>query len=447
MNNYLIHNAKVCLENEIIISDVLIEDGIVSKIGNKLQCNESIKINADGNYLMPGFIDIHTHLDDVITGCKLADDYESGSKIALLNGITTLYSFITQKKEKTLSQEILESKNKASNKTYANLGWHITPIDFSDEAIEEIISCIKEGFRTIKLYTTYKEAGIYSSYDQILALAEKLKKYDVCFLIHCEDDDTISNKNINDFDLTNAYSHCFVRSEEAEVIAVKRIIEIAKKTESKFHIVHVSSNEALELINQAKKGIMITCETGPHYLTFDENLLLQNSGFKFLCTPPFRSKSNKLKLRESAEIGMIDFFATDHCAFFKTDKTNKTNNIQLIPKGIPGIGALVPIVYNLYKDAADKGILKFVKHLSSEPAKFLNLFPRKGIVRQGCDADLLILNTNGVHRKIKSTLKNVYDPYDNLQTNLSLEYVFLNGELMVKKNEFVYAGQPKGEIL
>lgn len=448
MSNCIIKNAKICFPDRIQNSDLWIKDGKIFRIENNIDdSNIFTVIDAKGEFLLPGFIDIHTHLDDQIGDYVVAENYLSGSKIALLNGITTLYSFITQRKEETLSESIFSTIQKTKKQSFCNIGWHITPINISEDSITEIISWIKKGFRTIKLYTTYKESNIFSTYDQIKYLANKLKEYDISILVHCEDENILSKIEKRDIDNKNFYNHSIMRPKKAEYEAIKNIIDIAKDTGVKFHIVHVSSAESLELINKAKKEIDITCETGPHYLMFEDTNLKGEYGYQLLCTPPFGDNFNKIKLREQAVNGLIDFYATDHCAFSKKDKAENKNDLTLVPKGIPGIGALVPIIFDLYKAQGESGIIEIAKRLSENPARFLNLFPKKGIIKEGSDADFVILDTYGERRQIRSSLADVYDPYKTFYTNLNFSYVFLKGELLVKENVIVYEGLPTGELL
>ncbi len=447
MNDILIYNAKICLPDRIINSGVLIKDGIIHKVGiGENDVGDCEKINARGDYLLPGFIDIHTHLDDIIGGYNLADSYRSGTKTALVNGITTIFSFITQKKNETLSASINKIQHKASGNIFCNLGWHLTPAGVDSNNISDLQEKLKNGFRTIKLYTTYKEAGIYFSYEQIKLIAEVARENNAVILVHCEDEDILADLLKNKYDFSDSFSHSLMRPEKAEITAVKKIIQIAKETDAGFHVVHVSSPESVDLINEAKNEARVTFETCPQYLLFNNSFLKGENGFAYLCTPPLRDETSQLSLYEKSINGEIDIYATDHCAFNKKDKSEHKNNLMKVPKGLPGIGALVYIIYEINKYKGDKCFLHMAKHLSENPSKIISQFPKKGIIREGSDADLILIGT-GEKRFIKSTGSDCYDPYNEYETDLNISYVFLRGEIVVRENMLISNEQAKGQMI
>jgi len=446
LKEYYIHNAKICFEDRIEKSGLWIKDGLIHEIGENLNVPETVyKIDAKGDYLLPGLIDVHTHLDDTIGEYYLADTYKSGSRIALQNGITTLYSFITQSPNKTLSDCINEARVKAENNSFTHIGWHLTPTEKDEESIAELINLVKSGYRTLKLYSTYKESGIFSSYDQISLLAEKLSDYDVTILVHCEDEEVLNSVNPSELDSSSEYSHAVSRPVKAEVRAVEQIIQIAQSSGARFHIVHVSSNEALELINEAKMEVHITSETGPQYLLLNEDYLKAEDGYQYLCSPPLRSERVRLAMYESFINGKVDLLATDHCAFRKEDKSNNNSNHYAVPKGLAGLGALVPLAYEILKYKGEVTFLGMNKLLSANPAKLVGKYPQKGSIRIGSDADLVLLK-DGNKRLIKSSLSDSFNPYERMETSLNVTHVFLGGDLVVSENEIIES-EPKGKLL
>jgi dihydropyrimidinase len=447
LKDLLIHNAKVCLPEEIINSNVWIKDGVIHKIGiDKKEPEDVERIDAQGNYLLPGFIDVHTHLDDVIGGYNLADTYSSGTAIALLNGITTLYSFVTQGEDESISESINTTKKKANGKIFCNVGWHVTPTNYTKDNLTELEDLLRKGLKTIKLYTTYKEAGIYSSYKQIKKLAEIVKQYNAAIMVHCEDEEVIMESSGNNYDLTNSFSHTLMRPKEAEIKAVENIIDIAKETGARFHIVHVSSPEPIDLIKQAGSEVKITSETGPQYLILNDIFLKGESGYQYLCTPPLRDEFSQLSLYEKTINNEIDIYATDHCAFTKMEKSKNKNDITMVPKGLPGIGALVPLVYGINKYKGKECFLHMAKHLSENPAKLTGIFPKKGIIKEGSDADLVLV-TEGKNMNVKATLNDSYDPYEGYETDLNILKVILKGETVVNENALINRELPKGKII
>lgn len=444
MMKTLIKNGKVCLKNKIEVCDLLIADGKISSIGADNPEAEKI-IDAKGHYVLPGFMDIHTHVHDKIGGYDLADTYQSATKIAILNGITTIYNFITQPPDETLLAAIQKADHKSKGNTFCNVGWHLTPTQFNESAWEEINDCISKGFKSFKFYTTYKEAGLYSSYEQIKLIANRVKEKDVTILVHCEDEH-ILQINASNIDRANPYSHTLMRPPSAEWVAIEKVLQIAKETGVKFHIVHVSTTKGVELIHSYKLNSAITYETAPHYLLLNEKKLQEETGYYYLCSPPLRSEKNRSELYQQAQDGLIDVYATDHCPFLKRDKDVNKENIQKTPKGIAGLGALVPLIFQLYKGKGDAGISELSQRLSKNPAKVVGLYPRKGIIKVGADADLVILKDSDQKKEVVSSFSDTYQPYHDFYSTLQIKSVFLEGKLVVENDKIVEPNRPLGKI-
>ena len=457
-NKILIKNGNAILEDRVLKSDILIENGKISAIENiDYKIENCVQIDADGCYIMPGIIDMHTHLDDYIGDYYLADTYTSASSIALKNGITTLFNFITQK-DKPIKEEVEialdkiskninnssshelvhRMRNKESNNSLCHFRFHLTPTNFSDESCKEIISLIENGYKTFKFYTTYKKAGIYFSYKKIEEIINKFKEYDLTYLIHCEDEDILSAIDTTDFDYSNAFTHTLLRPAYAEVRAIGKILEIAERTKAKIHIVHTTTAEGAELIYKFKqKYDNVTNETCPQYLFLNEDYLKAENGHRYLCTPPLRTKENSEKMKQYVKDNYFDVIATDHCAFLKKDKDNINNDIINVPSGLPGIGALPGLVFNVYENFSyvgnssglSKDLIQISHLLSTNPAKICGLYPNKGVIRKNADADLNIFRLNDNLTNIQSSESDCYEPYDGFKTKYDVSSTILNGKI------------------
>ncbi|MDD5362584.1 MAG: amidohydrolase family protein [Ignavibacteria bacterium] len=437
-NEILIKNGNVVFENDVLKTDVLIKNGVISKFGN-IESETANIIDAEGDYVFPGFIDMHTHLDDFIGKYYLADTYSTASEIALENGITTLFNFITQKKGNTLIHELelalekLESRRIAlaeQNQDLCNIAFHLTPVTFTDEDWNDIEYLISIGFKTFKFYTTYKFAGIYSSYERIEEILTRLKEYDVTTLIHCEDNDLIESIDTEKHDLTKAFTHTLLRPSEAEITAVKKILSLAEKTGAKIHIVHVSTKEAAELIYEYRKSYdNVTCETCPQYLFLDSEKLKTPGGHRFICSPPLRSPDNRIAMSELARKSYFNVFATDHCAFQQKDKDSFSADIRDVPNGLAGLGALPGLIFNLYGDLNNEIIVDISKRISTNPALITGLYPMKGTIMEDSDADIVILNFNG-EKDIVSSHSFCYETYMGMKTKMNIKYTLLKGKIV-----------------
>ncbi len=449
MNSILIKNGLVCFEDGVRRGDVFIRREKISSSFAGSAADEII--NADGCYVMPGMIDIHTHLYDKIGNYNLADGYEAGTKIAVLNGITSLYNFVTQGRNETLKDSIEKARVKAKGKSYCDYGWHLTPTAAGEEKYKEAEEAIENGFKTFKFYTTYRNAGLYTSYNELEKVFAGLGKHDITFLMHCEDNGIIEAESEKEFDFTKPFTHTLLRPKQAEIKAIGNVINAAMKYNARLHIVHVSTAEGAELINKAKGKMRITCETAPHYLFLNNDLLKKENGHGWICSPPLRDKENTKEMTEKAKQGYFDIFATDHCAFLKRDKDNgffsKVPDIRKVPNGIAGIGALPHLTFKLYSDNFRNGIFELSRRLSVNPAKITGIYPKKGVIREGSDADLVILNASGEEREIKSSLSDVYETYPRKKTKLNFKYVIVRGNVIVKDNRITNEKNFAGECI
>lgn len=444
----VIRNGNVCLENAIEAKDILVEDGKISALGSFREADPSAKvIDAKGCFILPGFIDIHAHIDDQIGRFYLADTYQSGTQVAVRNGITTLYTFITQDWQERLSEAIADAKAKAIGHCYCDYLWHITPTVFDENGHREIEKAIQTGLRSIKLYTTYKNAGIFSDYYQIAEVVRRYAPRGVQFLVHCEDESLLNQVDIGQLDLRNPFTHARMRPKEAEIKAITEILNIATKHEARVHIVHVTTPEGVELVQRAKARAPVTCETAPHYLWLNETWLQRPDGHRWLCTPPLRSEADQERLRQLAASGAIDLFATDHCAFRKADKDNWHKDIRDVPNGIAGIGALPHLAYALLQTHGDKALMELAQRISTAPARAFRLYPQKGTIQPGADADLAIVDVHGKSRAIQSSLEDVHETYPDLRSTLDFKYVLVGGQVVVSDNELLDGILPEGGCL
>ncbi len=440
----LIKNGLLCLENEILRQDLLIDSGKIISTGTNTNSDDAQVVDASGQYVGPGFIDFHVHLDDRIGAYDLADNWNSGSKIAVQNGITSMINFITQRPAQSFSQAVRSAMKKAEGNSFCDYHWHLTPTLFDEALWPELDEWISKGFRTVKLYTTYRNAGIFSDYDQIEFIFSKLKNKPVTFLIHCEDDGILSAARVDPEQLSSSYAQALLRPAEAEIRAIKKLTELAQKYRVSLHIVHVSTLEGVKLINESRTQLKVTCETCPQYLFFSEDDLKEPDGYRLICSPPLRKAENITAMREAALSGLFDLYATDHCAFLKKDKRGSNpNDIRAVPNGIPGIGALIPLIFNLY--TSKYRITEWVNRLSTNPARISGIYPKKGTLLPGSDADVVIFSTNGSERKIRSSYADVYDPYDSFTTTLNIRDVFLRGHPVIAGGRFINDQIPEGQ--
>ena len=432
----LIKNLNIVSSKEVFKGDILIEDDRFIKVGNfNYEKVVDEIIDREGYYAFPGFIDFHVHLDDQIGEFQIADNYQVGTQKALKNGITTLMTFVTQSKTTSLKDSLQIALNKTTDNLYCDVGYHLTPITFSDNDYSDIQDLIKQGYRTFKFYTTYKNAGIYADYKAIENFIKHFIEEDIKILVHCEDDEILQSAIKKSNKDEGFIYHSKSRPQQAEVFAVKRMIDISKKYKFPIHIVHVTLAESVKLLEIAKHECPITYETGMQYLYFDESVYFQENANYYFCTPPFRSGENVIEMNKLVLSDNFDIFATDHCPFTIQDKDKYKQNQDLIPNGLPGLEFLPQLAFNLFEEKSDNNLSMLCKKLSENPAKLIDQFPDKGIIKDGAFADLVLCKF-GENKNLKGD-KRLFNIYQNYQTDLEISEVFFKGKRVVENNNLV----------
>ncbi|MFZ5432877.1 MAG: dihydroorotase [Calditrichota bacterium] len=444
----LICGGQVIHDSGSDVCDVLIEEGRIAAIGINLpRPVDALMIDACGLTVLPGMIDFHVHVDSRIGRYELSDTYHSGSKAAVLAGVTTLIGFVTQAPHKSLRECVDDARAKVNDRSYADVAVHLTPTRFAETDWQDIDDLIEVGCRTFKFYTTYKAAGLYQDYSTLSDIMRRLSDRNVRILIHAEDQDVLDAADREYADAKDIFSYAKLRSPQAEVAAIRHVAELARETGASIHIVHVSTAEGARLINEYRSTTAISCETAPQYLLLNDDLLAARNGHRYLCTPPLRSEENRRAMEQHAVSGLFDIFATDHCPFRRKDKDTVNGDVRNVPSGLAGVGGLVPLLYEQLVIRNQLPLTDLVKRLSTNPAQLAGLYPRKGAIQVGTDADLLILNRNGSPRPILSSYSDCYETYPDHTTTLDFQYVFLRGEIVVKDNMLTNPEQPTGRAL
>jgi dihydropyrimidinase len=443
----LVRGGTVWDEHGARRADVLVEGETIAAVGELSGAvGEAEVIDATGLDVLPGLIDLHVHVDDRIGGVEIADGFPSGSEIAVRNGITTLVSFATQGPDETLDGAVRRWLARADGRSHCDVAFHLTPTGWPWDW-QEVERMVGRGFSTFKLYTTYRPAGLYTDYERLEEIMRRLARLDAGVLVHCEDDGTLARIDANALDLHDPVAHARLRPEEAEVAAIRRVLEIAGRTGCRLHVVHVSTADGAALIDKTRPRQPVTCETAPHYLLLDDALLADVQGHSFLCTPPLRPEATRERMEAGAVAGGFDLFATDHCPFRRADKVARGEDIRTVPNGLPGLGALVPMVFELLVATHHRPLSELVVRLAANPARVAGLYPRKGVLREGSDADLVVLDPAGQPRPVVSTLADCHDPWSGRTTTLTVRRVLRGGEIVVRDGRLVSPGRPGGRTL
>ena len=442
----LIAGGTVVTEEGPAHLDVRVVGERVTALGRLAPQLDEVVLDATGLFILPGMIDVHVHIDDRIGECELGDDFPSASEIAVRTGVTTLAGFVTQGSHEALSKAVARCVARGSGRSHCDYTFHLTPTGWpwNWREIEELIG---RGFSTLKLYTTYREAGLFTDYAKLEEVMSRLAKAGARLLVHCEDDQTLAGVTASWINPADARGHALLRPERAEVVAIRNVLRLAEETNCLVHVVHVSTAEGAAAIGEARLRCRVSCETAPHYLLLDDSVLAGESGYRFLCTPAMRAATTRAQVETAAGAGAFDLYATDHCAFTKADKDRYRDDFRRVPKGLPGLGALVGLVHELLVKRHGLPLSELATRLAANPAKLLGLFPRKGTIAVGSDADLVVLDPAGPERPVVSSLADCYETYPDRTTTLDIRYVLVRGRPVVSGNTLLKAAQPGGVCL
>lgn len=441
--NTLVRNGRLVLDSGIVESDLFVEGEKIAALGKGLPADGAKVIDAAGCYVLPGLIDFHTHVDDRIGRFYLADDYERGTRVALLNGITTLCTFVTQGPDNTLRQALQTARRKAEGRCHTDVAWHLTPTTFAESDWHDLEALARSGYRTFKFYTTYRNAGIYADEHLLEGVFRRLGPLGVRFLVHCEDDARIAAVDAASLDLAKGSSHARLRPEEAEILSIEALLALAQRCRVSLHVVHVSTHGGAERIVAARGDQDVTCETCPQYLWLDEGWLDRPDGHRWICSPPLRN--GRERFRELARAGAFDMIATDHCPFAKTDKDDwDGKDVRTVANGLVGIGALPHLAWKLWGCDPDRAAQELALRLSRNPAERLGYGDRKGALKVGLDADLAILDPEATLRPVQSSLADVHESYPGFQSPLAFRHVLLRGVHAVEDGRLAGSLQPTG---
>ena len=441
----VIKGGKVATATDVFEADLLIEDGVITQIAKKIDVADAEVIDASGKYVMPGGIDPHTHLDMPFNNTVTDDDWESGTIAAAFGGTTTILDFCLSAGETKLADAVAKWHTKAQGKAVIDYGFHLMITDFTPETEKELPTILKqEGITSMKVFMAY--AREFQSSDRTLFKAFKIgKETDTVVMVHCENgsvidelvDEALANGN------TEPIYHALTRPEAVEGEATKRAIELANIAGAKLYVVHVTCKEAVdEIIRAREKGYDVLGETCPPYLTLDISKLAQPGfeGAKYVWSPPLRPAYHQEVLWNALKAKQLQTIGSDQCSFsFKGKKELGLNDFSKIPNGGPFIEDRFGI---LYSEGVAKGrinINEFVDMISTSAAKTFGLFPKKGTIAIGSDADIVLFDPD-VKRVISAQTHHMnvdYNPYEGWEVTGEVQSVLVRGQYVVKDKKFV----------
>jgi len=452
----IIKSGNIITASEIYTADILIEGEKITAIGRDLKTGTDTQIvDAKGKNVLPGGVDVHTHFDLPMFGTVSSDDHYTGHKAAAFGGTTTVIDFIAQDKE-SLLENVKIWHLKADNKAAIDFSFHMNVTQFNENVKKEIPLLRKEGINSLKVFTAYngrlrlQDGEIY----QVMRIA---KDNGLLVMVHAENGDVIEYLVAEALleGRTTPEWHAYTRPALGAVESVYRVISLAEQTGAPVYIVHMNTKGGVDHVRNARlAGQPIMGETCPQYLFFTIDDIKREDGDKWICSPPMRSKSDNAGIWKAVIDGTMQVISTDHCPFFYDGtkpieyegqkiaipgKELGEGDFTKIPNGLPAVGDRLLILWSFGVGSGKITANQFVEMTSTNPAKIFGLYPKKGTLLPGSDADITIWDPNKEidYGVAYSKHRTDYNLFEGWKLKGIIEKVFLRGKLIVNGQEWL----------
>jgi dihydropyrimidinase len=449
----LIRNGTVVTARDTKLADVLIEGERIKEVREGIPADGAAVIDAAGMYVIPGGIDAHTHLDMPFGGTTSADDFETGTRAAAFGGTTSIVDFAIQGRGTRMRDALDTWLKKGEGRACIDFGLHMIVTDLGASGLEDMDEMVNEGVASFKLFMAYPNVLMVDDATIFKALSRTAKN-GALICMHAENGsviDVIVAKALAEGKTAPVY-HALTRPTRAEAEAVHRAIALAEIAGAPVYIVHLSSEDALNEVREARdRGVPAFAETCPQYLLLSiEELERPNfEGAKYVFTPPLRTRENLPKLWDGLKHDHLQVVSTDHCPFcFEDQKILGKDDFTKIPNGGPGIENRLQLIYHYGVNAGKLSMNRFVEITSTTPARIFGMYPRKGEIAAGSDADIVIwdpkapftISAKTHHMRVDYSMFEGYEVQGNARTVIS------RGEVIVDGGQF-YGKAGRGEYL
>lgn len=448
MRQFMLTGGSVVNSGGVVRGDVLVRDEQVAAVGDLSgNMDEAIeRIDCIGRLLVPGGVDVHTHLDSPMMGTVTSDDFETGTRAAACGGTTTLVDFAMQVPGTRLLKSLDNHRAKAVGKAAIDYGLHMCVTDLYDGAVDEFPEIVQSGVSSFKVFMAYR--GSLMVHDgELFDILRKSRTVGGQVCIHAENGDVIDRLSAEMVERgrTGPASHELSRPPATEVEAVRRAIQIGRMADAPIYFVHLSTEGAVDAVADARsRDWAVAGETCTHYLTLDRSLY-DAPGFepaKVVLTPPLRSGEHRDALWRGLNAGTLGVVSSDHCPFCLQEKLRLGGeDFRAIPNGGPGVEHRMLVMYANGVATGRISMEKFVDLTSTAPARQFGLFPTKGQIAPGADADIVVLDSAG-HTQISSETQNQrmdYTPYEGWEVPATISAVYSRGELVAEQGRYVGA--------
>jgi dihydropyrimidinase len=446
----LISGGTVVTASDTYQADVLVEDEKILSVGRTGETGD-LTIDATGRYVIPGGIDVHTHLDMPFGGTVSSDDFFTGHRAAAFGGTTTHIDFAIQPKGVTLRETLDMWHEKANGKAAVDYGFHLAITDLPDTILQEIKECPDWGVTSLKLFMAYKGALMVDDATLFRAM-EQAAEHGLLIMVHAENGDAIDIlvKDALAAGHTEPKYHALTRPPELEAEATNRAIRLAEVAGAPLYVVHVTNEGAVEAIRLARgRGKPIYGETCVQYFFFTKDDLARPGfeGAKWVCSPPYREKSDQEALWQAVLVNDLQAISTDHCPFwFKGGQDDRPagkelgrNDFSKIPNGCPGIEDRMMVLYTSGVRGGRFSLNRWVELCCTNPAKLFGIYPDKGVIAPGSDADIVVWDPEATHTISAKThhQRTDYNLYEGMKVTGMPSVVLSRGRILVQDGKWL----------
>ncbi|MFW6071105.1 MAG: dihydropyrimidinase [Candidatus Bipolaricaulota bacterium] len=439
--DYLIKNGLIVQNGNVFKGDIGVTGEKIAIVGSSVDGENPDQIyDANGAYVVPGLIDSHTHMQLPVAGNVSSDDFFTGGRAAAHGGVTTIIDFTTPGPDQGLVSGIKERKEQAS-KCPVDYSFHGTLYGYDDVEPGDLEEAIEQGVTSFKFFTAYGESDRRTPDGELSRALKEVGEVGGLAMVHCENDEII-RKNRDELasrDKKSIEYHPASRPDYSESEAVGKVVHLTEAMDGRLLLAHLSTRKSVELLKQGKDlGLDVSGETCPQYLILDESSYEEKNGHRYAATPPLRLKEDQEALWRALETGTLDSLATDHCPFWNEQKDEFRNDFLNIPQGLPGVETLGSLVYTEGVRKDRLSIERFVELISEKPARRFGLYPRKGSLRPGTDADILVFDPDKSKsvKPEKLHMNTDFNPFTGKTAYGWPRFVFLRGRPILEEEEF-----------
>lgn len=440
----LVRGGTLVLPDGLTQQDFVVVNGQITTMGLDLQIPESGEIlQVDNRLILPGCIDSHVHFGLRAGGRVTCDDFTSGSLAAVHGGVTTVIDYMDPVPGTGLAEAYALRRGEADGKIYTDYSLHAVLTDWTDHTRVAMQKLVAEGITSVKLFMVYDQRVDDKTLMDVLAVSRGEG-----FLVttHCESSVLLEYflNQARNSNCTGIRQHCLSRPPCVEAEAVARVCALATAVSAPLHVVHISSGAAVdELVRFRQQNPGISGETAPHYLALTDEVFDREDGHLFASCPQIKGDADRSKLRKALLTGELSFIATDHCAYTRAQKDEWMGDFTQVPQGIPAVETSLPVVFTELVQSGALSLPDLVQRMSTRPAKRYGMYPRKGTLLPGSDADFLVIDPDARRQITGGTLSHPagWSPFAGRDLAGFPEAVFLRGKCLLKNGQVTQVPQ------